>query len=193
MKHILTPSCWLLAVLALLLAGCVTRATPPPTPTSLTSEPVPFPTFPPVEGVDVSFETIALNESDTNILAEARKPEPQLLLLTSAQDTTAIQNQVNPETWPLLQGVGFDKYAIVTLFQGIQPSSNYRAVIQRITRQDNRLIVDAQFWQPNPYWASTTAETYPYHLVKVSKDDLPAGKVELVLQIVVLTPVPPAP
>jgi hypothetical protein len=150
-------------------------------------------TAPPASGeVDVPFETVAVNESGANIDAHVMREGAQLLLLTSPNQLVSTQDQVNPETWSDLQQVDFPQHAVVALFRGRKPSTNYQTMIERITRRNDRLIVYAQFWEPNPAYASAAAETSPYHLVKIDISQLPAQPVELVLQPYELTPTPPA-
>ena len=176
------PYLWpLLAVAALLLAGCqLSQVMPSIAPPSTNGK------------VEIPFETVALNENGANIDAHAMQEGPRLLLLTSPEQLAGIQDQVNPETWAALQQTDFQQYAIVALFRGRKPSTNYQTVIERIERQGNRLIVYAQFWEPNPAWASATTETSPYHLVKIDRRQVPVSSVELVLQSYVVTPTPPA-
>ncbi|HQY91490.1 protease complex subunit PrcB family protein [Caldilinea sp.] len=182
MNQMRAPGYWsLLIAAALLLAGCHLSPVTLPAAT------------PPTNGeIEIPFETVAVNESGANIDAHVMREGPQLLLLTSPNQIVSIQDQVNPETWTDLQQVDFQQYAVVALFRGLKPSTNYQTIIERITRQDDRLIVYAQFWEPNPVWESAAAETRPFHLVKIDRSQVPASSVELVLQSYVLTPTPPA-
>ncbi|BAM01517.1 protease complex subunit PrcB family protein [Caldilinea aerophila] len=173
------PSLWpLLAVAALLLAGCQLSQVMPPA------------AAPPASGeVEIPFETIALDEIGVNVELGLI---PQLILLTSSDDAAKIKDWVKAEVYTQLESLDFEQYAIVALFRGRKPSTNYQTVIERIERQGNRLIVYAQFWEPNPAWASATTETSPYHLVKIDRRQVPVSSVELVLQAHMLTPTPPA-
>jgi len=189
------------AALILLLAGCVTQATPPPTVThdvTLATQSPPSieevrasssPSIPVSSGeVEIPFETVARDEYG----GSPDFYQPELLLLTSLDEATPWKDRVEPSLWGELQQVDFDRYAVIAVFRGFAPSSNYPVTIQRISRQANRLIVQVLFWYPNPYWASTGG-TLPYHLVQVRKDDLPPGTIELVFQAILLTPVSPTP
>ena len=181
MNQMRAPGYWsLLIAAALLLAGC-----------HLSPVTLPAATPPTTGEIEIPFETVAVNESGANIDAHVMREGAQLLLLTSPNQLVSIQDQVNPETWAHLQQVDFQQHAVVALFRGRKPSTNYQTVIERITRQDDRLIVYAQFWEPNPAYASAAAETSPYHLVKIDSSQIPAQPVELVLQPYVLTPTPP--
>jgi hypothetical protein len=173
------PSLWpLLAVAALLLAGCQLSQVMPPA------------AAPPASGeVEIPFETIALDEIGVNVELGLI---PQLILLTSSDDAAKIKDWVKAEVYTQLESLDFEQYAIVALFRGRKPSTNYQTVIERIERQGNRLIVYAQFWEPNPAWESATTETSPYHLVKIDRCQVPVSSVELVLQAHMLTPTPPA-
>uniref|UniRef100_A0A7C1JKQ9 Protease complex subunit PrcB family protein n=1 Tax=Caldilinea aerophila TaxID=133453 RepID=A0A7C1JKQ9_9CHLR len=173
------PSLWpLLAVAALLLAGCQLSQVMPPA------------AAPPASGeVEIPFETIALDEIGVNYELSLI---PQLILLTSSDDAAKIKDWVKAEVYTQLESLDFEQYAVIALFRGPQDSHNYQTVIERITRQNSRLTVYAQFWEPNPAWASATAETSPYHLVKIDRRQVPVSSVELVLQAHMLTPTPPA-
>jgi hypothetical protein len=182
MNRTRVPRLWpLLVVTALLLAGCQLSPVMPSVATPSTNG-----------EVEIPFETVALNEGGANIDAHAMREGSRLLLLTSSEQLAGIQDQVNPETWADLQQTDFQQYVVVALFRGLKPSTNYQTVIERIARQGNRLIVYAQFWEPNPAYASAAAETSPYHLVKIDRRQVPVSSVELVLQSYVLTPTPPA-
>lgn len=143
--------------------------------------------------VEVPFETIALNDSggDIDITLHEIGGEPQVLLLTGPDQLPGIESWVNPPTWAALQQVDFQHDAVIALFRGHKPSSNYQTIIERITRQADRLMIHAQFWEPSPHWASTAAETFPYHIVKIARHDVSSGQLELVLAPTLITPTPP--
>lgn len=175
-----------LLLAALLLGGCRVAA-PAPQPTG-----APTVTLSAANGeVDVPFETIAVGELGMRIISGSPM-NPHLVLLTSLEQIGDIANWLPVEALADLQQVDFEQYAVVVLFRGRQGSTNYQTVIERITRQDNNLLVSAQFWYPNPMYESGAAETSPYHLVKVDKQHIPSRSVELALQAHMLTPTPPA-
>ena len=159
--------------------------------------PMPLPTPPPSTPgeVAVPFATIALNDSggDIDITQHEIGGQPQVLLLTSPDQLAGLESWVNPPTWAALQQVDFQHDAVIALFRGRKPTTNYQTIIEQITKQDNRLMVYAQFWEPNPaYYASGAAITSPYHVVKVARQDLPSEQPELVLAPTLITPTPPA-
>ncbi len=137
------------------------------------------------------FETLSLNDSGTNINTSEATEETQLLLVNDAKQAMALEPMVNPEDFARLQTVDYAHYAVIALFRGRQESNNYQTVIQQIVSEDNHLIVEADFWAPSPYYASTTALTYPYHLIKISRANLPAAQVMLQLAPTFITPTPP--
>jgi len=153
-------------------------------PQPLTPQPL---TPPPV--TELPFETVAQDEWGVNDEMDA---EPQLVLLTTADDLTNIKDLVNEEDFANLQQVDFQDYFVVALFRGWRPSSNYQTIIERITRRNDALTVEAQFWEPSPKWASAAAITSPYHIVKIAKDGLEPAQLELTLNTYTITPTPPA-
>ncbi len=176
-----------LLLAALLLGGChASTSLPPPTG-------APTVTIPAGGGeVDVAFETIARNEGGMGITYDPTRLEPQLLLLTSSEQLGDIESQLAPQTLAALQQVDFAQYAVVALFRGHKGSLNFPTVIERITRQNDRLIVYAQFWEPSSTMASGAEVTYPFHLVKVNKREVASASLQLVLQSRLLTPTPSA-
>ena len=147
----------------------------------------------PIEGGSLAFETVALNESGTNIDVNHMRDEIQLLLLLSSDDITFIQDQVNPETLLQLHNINFNEYVVIALFRGRKPSDNYQTMIERIFQKEDELAIQAQFWEPNPQWMSADAITSPYHLVKVARRHIPdLSKVKLTLHSIPITPTPPA-
>jgi len=160
-------------------------------PSRPTAQPTPPPT--PLASNSLAFETVARNESGVNIRADQMNDQPQLFLLTAPNEIARIQNQVNPETLRQLRNVNFDEYVVIALLRGRKPSNNYQTVIERIEQMDHQLIIHAQFWEPSPQWASTGAETSPYHLVTVARQRISdLSQVELTLHSIPLTPTPPA-
>ena len=98
---------------------------------------------------------------------------------------------VNAEDFVQLQQVDYQSYAVIALFRGIQGSSNYQTIIKRVQRENYQLVIHTEFWAPSPFYTSTAALTYPYHLVKIAKVNLPTQSAELTLETVSLTPTPP--
>lgn len=153
------------------------NAQPTPTPSVLTST---------VEN-SLEFETVVLDG------CKLEKDEVELLFLTSSEQIASIQDQVSSATLQQLQNINFDEDVVIALLRGLKPSNNYQTVIERIVQQDHQLIIHAQFWEPNPQWESTTAETSPCHLVKVARRHiLDLSQVELTVQSIPITPTPPA-
>lgn len=142
--------------------------------------------------VEIPFETISLNETGEGIRDSTVTEETQLLLLTTPEQVHSLKTMVNSEDFAQLQQVDFTADAVIALFRGWRGSHNYQTIIEQITQEKEHLRVHAQFWEPSPYWASAEEITYPYHLVKIHKGDLPSRQVELELEPVTITPTPPA-
>lgn len=153
---------WLVCLLCIGLWGCQSTA-PPLVDTA---------------GQTIPFTTIVTEEWGGGY----ESFEPQLLLLTTAAEVATIEPFVTPEQLAEVRQVDFTQDAIIALFRGVQPSSNHKVVIERITLDKTQVTVDAQFWQPAPNQGSADAETSPYHLVKVLKTNLPSSSIQLVLE-----------
>jgi hypothetical protein len=144
-------------------------------------------------GVAISFETIEVSEGGGVVEKLEPFTGPRLLLLTESDEIVDLEHNISPQAYAGLQQVDFQQFVVIALFRGRKPYSKYQTVIEQVWRQDDRLLVYAQFWEPSPFYGSAPAETSPYHLVKVARHDLPSGQPELVLVPIPLTPTPPPP
>ncbi len=177
-----------------LLAGCASSPEPPvPTRPVTGASPTVMgkgaPSPSPVER-DLPFETI---ERGDNSPYYSRHPlEPQhVFLITSAEEASRLAGWVSAEAEKELAQLDYRRYFVIALFRGNFASSGYNAIIQRVARQDDRLVVHVQFWAPSPYYAVTAAASQPYHVVRVLRDGRPLGEAELVLESQTVTPTPP--
>lgn len=157
----------------------------------LACKPIAAPTVEPGVAA-IPFETLSLNETGEGVNDTSVTDQLQLLLLNNAAQVIAIEVMVNPEDFIRLQEVDYERYAVIGLFRGVQGSSNYQTIIQALSRENDQLIVKAELWTPSPYYESTAALTYPYHLVQIVKADLPNGDVVLQLDPTFITSSPPA-
>ncbi|CAN5679817.1 hypothetical protein BH10CHL1_BH10CHL1_34870 [soil metagenome] len=166
--------CFILLILTALntLAACQTNATP---------------TLQPGE-VNVPFETIA--QDQWGVDKDLSRLKPKLFLLAAQADLAQVKDLIEPKVMSQLEQINFQQYVIVALFRGTKPSSNYQTVITRMTQKNDELIVYAELYEPNTAYASATAETSPYHIVKVARNNINVAKAKLVLQSIVLTPTP---
>jgi hypothetical protein len=122
------------------------------------------------QGEQIPFETITLDEEGTDG-REYLDPEPKLFLLLMPEDITRIENFISEDSLESLQQVDFSESAVIALFQGLQGGTGFKVVIERISRHNNTLVIEAQFWEPAPGQLTATALTSPYHLVKIPKDN----------------------
>jgi hypothetical protein len=177
-----------------LLAGCASSPEPP-----APTRPVPeaSPTVmgkgapsPALVERDLPFETIERGESDYYQFHPTEPPH--IFLIASAEETSRLAGWVSTTAQQALAQLDYQRYFVIALFRGHFGSSGYDAIIQRITRRDEGLVVHAQFWAPSPYYAVTAANSKPYHLVRVLRDGGPLQTAELMLESQVVTPTPPA-
>lgn len=118
--------------------------------------------------------------------------ETRLVLVTSREEATQLEDQVSPEAMDQLSRLDFGRYFAIALFRGPQASSGYDTIIERIARQDGKVVVYAQFWEPSPHYTVLDVVTSPYYVVKVHRDDGVDQEIELVLQSQAVTPTPPS-
>ncbi len=140
--------------------------------------------------VELPFETIERNDSHS---AEEGYVglEPCAVLVTNQDDVERLEGLISQVALDQLAGLNFEQYFVVAVLRGRQPTSGYNTIIERVAKQGDKIVVYAQFWEPSPHWEVQSAETSPYHLIRVHKDDTVLRETELVLQSQVVTPTPP--
>ncbi len=138
--------------------------------------------------MSLPFETLSYEEWGGGYEGQ----EPLLLLITQPAEIEQVEPWLAPEVQVALNGVDFTENDVVALFRGVMPSSNYQTVIEQIVLQEQRLVVHAQFWEPNPAWESATVHTSPHHLVTIPKIVGQSPQLQLVLRSTPITPTPPA-
>jgi len=162
-----------------LLAGLVALAACAPSKPPETAPPKPPET-------ELSFETIERSD-----LGSYEIREPQVVLITSQQETSHLDGLVRQDALDQLAQLDFDEYFAIALFRGRQASSGYDTIIERVARRDAQIVIYAQFWSPSPHWGVQAVQTSPYHLIKVRKDNGVSQETETMLQISAVTPTPP--
>ena len=133
------------ALLALLwlLTGCTVSLTSPTArPTGSPTQGAPSPV--PAER-DLPFETIERGEH--NDYYEFHPTEAQrLFLITSVEGASRLSGWVSREAQEALAQLDYRRYFVIALFRHRFPDTGYDAVIQRVTRRGDRLVVYVQFW-----------------------------------------------
>lgn len=173
---------WASSVILLVALWLLAACAPPPGPT-----PTPTP-----EESDLPFETI--DQSDFGYDYGAHPDEPQrMFLIRSADEIARIPSGwLSRDAEKALAQLDYERYFAIALFRGRFLSSGYDAVMQRVGRRNDELVVHVQFWEPAPYYGVTALETSPYHLVKVMRDGGVLEEANIVLESQTVTPTPPA-
>lgn len=150
----------------------------------------PKPTELPKE-IQLPFDTIERND---NLSAEEgySGQEPRVIFITTRQAIDRLKGLVTQETIDRLAELNFQQYFVLAVFRGRQATFGYDTIIERVARRGNKIVIYAQFWEPSPYYVVQAAETSPYHVIKVRRDDGVLQETELVLQSRLITPTPPS-
>jgi hypothetical protein len=137
-------------------------------------------TSPPVQAgeVVIPFEEVSMSVDGSAYEGQ----EPKLLLATTLEELAEIKALASSAPVPEIEQVALSKYAVIALFRGVQPSTNYKVVVETILSNNDILIIRAQYWEPDPNIESATVETSPYHIVKVRQDKLATKAMKLKLQ-----------
>jgi hypothetical protein len=144
-----------------------------------------------VRETELSFETIERND---NYSAEEGYGglESRVVLVISQDEIKQLEGLVSQAALDQLAELDFGRYFAIAAFRSRQATSGYAIVIKRVVRKGDRIVVYAQFWEPSSYWEVQSAETSPYHLIRVRRDDEVSHEIELVLQSQLITPTPPS-
>jgi hypothetical protein len=178
-------------LLALGLAACQGPPLPTTTPSAAPATNTPFlaqTSTPPETGAPVAFETIDQETFGPNVTEIL---EPRIFWIGNQEQAEQVRHLIKPETYEQLANLDFDQYAAIAAFRGLQSSSGYDIVIQRLLWQDGRLVVHAQLWEPGPGWEVAAIVTFPYHVVSFRRQEGMDETVELALQGQAITPTPP--
>ncbi|MCB0061548.1 MAG: protease complex subunit PrcB family protein [Caldilineaceae bacterium] len=136
------------------------------------------------DGQTIPFRTIAREEWGSGYDSF----DPQIFLITSAEEVAMIAPYISADHLAEVQQINFAQDAVLGLFRGIQPASNHKVVIERITLLESTVTVHVQFWIPAPNQASAEVHTSPYYLVKVARSRLPASDIQLALKSRIVQP-----
>ncbi|MGH2521057.1 MAG: protease complex subunit PrcB family protein [Anaerolineales bacterium] len=129
--------------------------------------------------VELPFETIERNPTSPNT-GQQYEGAAQLVVVASPADANALGQTVSLGALAGLRNLDFERQFALAAFQGAQPTDGYGAEIDRVTQFGDVITVYAHFTQRDPYVYADPAPTSPYHLVKLSREDL-KGELTFVL------------
>ncbi|MCP4282936.1 MAG: hypothetical protein GY792_00565 [Gammaproteobacteria bacterium] len=129
------------------------------------------PTTPELE-VEVPFETLAQAViPGTGSYYEAL--EPKLLVILKPDDLDALGNMISVQAQESLNALNFEKFLAVVVFSGDKRFSVIGIEISQVTLMENTIIVRGNFIEKHPEFAYPDTVISPYHVIKISRDELP--------------------
>lgn len=121
----------------------------------------------------LAFQTIAKSGPHDLGMFTYQEREPAIMVITRREEIDdpayAVLSQ-HPLLAPLLRRLDFEHDFYVLALLGERNASGYTITIRRISRQNNRVTVEAESTQPGQGDLVVWASTSPYHLVAVSRE-----------------------
>ena len=180
---------FVLALLAMLLAGCENLPSPPATRTPLPATATPLPTPTRTDETVIPFETIAVNQMESRLPdvvgdsaivayfstvshaddADNLPWEPLVFLVDAPEDVTPFASWLPPEILSAIANVDFQEFAVLAFFEALSPAND--GYIERIAARDDGTLV---VYAPLRFFSSATADVkFPGHIVKIRRQDVP--------------------
>jgi hypothetical protein len=122
------------------------------------------------EPQDLPFETIIQGDGFYTGQGYGRE-EPNILVIAGPDevDKPGLDVQFPSEVAHKLRQLDYSRSFVILVLQGRKPSSGYQVTIQQIAQHGDRVIVQAEFTEPQSKTFTRPAFTSPYHLVSVSR------------------------
>ncbi len=170
------PIALVLALLAMLLAGCqvypMAPANPPPPPTCedlAQREASPE---------NLPFDTIARESAaeDTQLWPENK---PTLVILTASNEIADIEPYIRAETATALRNVDFGAYLVVAVFVRTN-DAGWQFCVTSVTGEAGEVLLHTHLIES--YQQAAILASY-YHLVRLPRENLPSSDVTFVLAL----------
>jgi len=161
-------------VLAWAAAGCARET--PIFPTSEPQAPSTNPILPEpcpeagIDGKNIPFETLV-----QGYRLSSPQSVPALYLAVDTAGVDALSSVVDSRQQALLGEVKLDSHAVLAAVWGVRPSGGESITICSVSIADTVLTIGVILQENAPDMPKVDVATYPYHLVLVSRPDLPEG------------------
>lgn len=154
------PLCVILVLISLWLVGCKLQNDTPPQETQ------------PIEkSAPISFQSVAKGTSLT-----ANLEDPIIHIACSPEELKTLAGWVDkPVDLEQISSVDFEQDCLLAVFKGIAPSSGYDISVQSIESVPGEVQVVVSLTKPGPGEASNAVETFPYHVIAISKENIPTS------------------
>jgi hypothetical protein len=170
---------------------------PPLIPLALPYFPAAIPPGPPEplppRALPVPFTTLLQGALDATLPLQQDYTGPRALLVRTHAQAAAMASLLPPAAQAAAAGVDYSRDALLILLRGYQGRNAYPVVIERVALYGDQLLVQAQFWEPEPGQETGTALTYPLHLVLIEQDLLPSTLPQVLVLPYSMVGRPPAP
>jgi hypothetical protein len=147
----------------------------------------------PPRAVPVPFATLLQGALDASLPLQQDYTGPRALLVRTHAQAAAMASILPPAAQAAAASVDYSRNALLILLRGNQGRNAYPVVIDGVALYGDQLLVQAQFWEPEPGHEAGTALTYPLHLVLIEQDLLPSTPPQVLVLPYSMAGTPPAP
>lgn len=118
----------------------------------------------------LSFQAVA-----GGYLLRSTQSDPGVQLISEPQGLDALAGLITRDHLALLKDVDFAENMLLAVFWGVRPSGGASISVETLALAGDELTVAVRLNENDPNLPRVDASTYPYHLVTIARDGLPAG------------------
>ncbi len=129
-----------------------------------------------IQGESLAWEGV-ITDPDTD--SRYQQSSPKLTFIANQDGLSAVQDELPPIHLKLISAVDLSAYFLIVAYQGEKSTTGYSIEVIDIRRQDDTILVCAQFHEP--CCGGGGAMTSPYYVAQVEKSDALKGEFTFVL------------
>lgn len=130
-----------------------------------------------IEGEPVFWEPL-VDDPESGSFGHYEEREPQLAVVVNQDAVSAIQSTLPSRHLELITNVDFSTHFVIVVYQGQKGTTGYSVEVVSVKRQDETIIVCAQFHEPSGGGGMVIS---PYYVLQVEKTEELRGDLTFLL------------